>query len=171
MRSPKRGLAPILPASLRVLILGSFPSEASLAADAYYAHPRNHFWRVLAGCGVIPDAAAPYRDRRRALTVRGIGLWDLYRRVEQSGSSDSSIREAKPSDISTLWAERGPFTILLNGKRRREWQRHFRDIPAEPVELPSTSPRPLHWNTPRGAAEARAAWCAALRTCGVAGCG
>jgi hypothetical protein len=32
------GLPPILDAGVRTLILGSFPSPASLAAQAYYAH-------------------------------------------------------------------------------------------------------------------------------------
>lgn len=74
---------------------------------------------------------------------------------------------AEPNTVGTLLAERGPFPILLNGRRTREWRQHFGELKADVVALPSTSHRPRHWNTPRPCKEALAEWCAALRSAGI----
>ena len=48
MEERKTGLAPLCPGCARVLVLGSMPSEKSIAAGFYYANPRNAFWPVMA---------------------------------------------------------------------------------------------------------------------------
>lgn len=164
-----RGLPPILPdGTIRALVLGSFPSVASLELGEYYGNPHNWFWRVLAACGVVEDAAASYRERTEAVRERHLAVWDLYAAVRRPGSGDDAIRDAQPNAIGTLLERRGPFPILLNGRRGREWRRHFAALGVDPVALPSTSPRPLHWNTPESRTAATAEWCAALRAAGVA---
>ncbi|WP_308446442.1 hypothetical protein [Chitinimonas sp. BJYL2] len=40
MNERKRCFPPVVNAQTRVLILGSLPGEASLAATQYYAHPQ-----------------------------------------------------------------------------------------------------------------------------------
>lgn len=157
-------MAPVLPRGrIRLLILGSLPSDASIARGEYYGHPANRFWGLLEACGVIAAAAAPYRRRVVEVRRRGLAIWDLYASAEREGSGDDRIERAKANDIRGLWRERGPFPIALNGRRRREWKRLFGDLPVEPVELPSTSPRPLHWNTATSRRRAMREWCTALR--------
>ena len=127
-----QGLPPILPEGrINALILGSFPSVRSLRAQQYYAHPQNHFWRVLAQCGVVAAADAPYPERVEAVRRRGLAVWDLYAEVEREGSGDEQIRAPRPNPIGELLQERGPFPILLNGRRRREVRRQLPKLEAE----------------------------------------
>ena len=161
------GLTPILPdGHIRALILGSFPSVQSLEKQQYYAHPQNWFWRVLQHCGVIEDAQTPYEERARQVKANQIAIWDLYEQVRREGSGDDQIRDAVPNRVSDLLESRGPFPILLNGRRLREFRRAFPDLEAELIALPSTSPRPLHWNTESSRSAAIGEWCVAIRSSG-----
>ena len=154
-----QGLPPILPdGKIKALILGSFPSVASLKHQQYYAHPQNHFWRVLEHCGIVADATAPYEERVAQVRAANLAIWDLYEKVTRPGSSDDQIRDEVPNDIDALWQTKGPFPILLNGRRQREWNRHFKHLEAETIPLPSTSPRPLHWNTDESRTAAIREW-------------
>ena len=157
------GLPPILPdGQIRALILGSFPSVQSLERQQYYAHPQNWFWRVLQDCNVIADTNAPYDDRVRQVQSQQIAIWDLYQQVRREGSGDDKIRDAVPNPIGELLESRGPFPILLNGRRLREFRRAFPSLEAALIPLPSTSPRPLHWNTEASRSAALTEWCEAL---------
>ena len=160
---PLQGLPPILPdGPIRALILGSFPSVKSLESQQYYAHPQNWFWRVMQHCGVVADAAAPYQERLEQVRSENIAIWDLYEQVRREGSGDDKIRDAVPNQIEELLKSRGPFPILLNGRRLREFRRAFPNLNTDLIPLPSTSPRPLHWNTEASRSAALSEWCAAL---------
>ena len=79
------GLPPILDAGVSTLILGSFPSPASLAAQQYYAHRQNQFWRLLGALLGEPLAELDYTERQRCLLHHGIGAvsythLDVYKR-------------------------------------------------------------------------------------------
>ncbi|WP_434062866.1 uracil-DNA glycosylase family protein, partial [Ileibacterium valens] len=41
--------APVWNQNSKILILGSLPSVKSRENNFYYGHPRNRFWKVLAG--------------------------------------------------------------------------------------------------------------------------
>ncbi len=111
------GLEAAWDAGCRVLVLGSFPSEASLAAGAYYGNERNFFWPIVAIALAAPELAeAPLGERAGLLRERGVALWDLWAACEREGSLDSDIRNGVPNDVAGL-VERMPGlrTILLNG--------------------------------------------------------
>ena len=126
----------------RVLILGSLPGEASLAAGRYYAHPQNQFWRLL-GEVVGRDVASLDYDARLAATLTArIGLWDTVASARREGSLDAALREveraALPDFVATLPALRA---IGFNGATAAKiGRRALGDIPLILIDLPSSSP-------------------------------
>ena len=97
-----QGLPPVVSQNTVVLVLGSFPGGRSLAMGQYYAHPQNHFWRILQAvwpAHVLPDG---YAQRLQWLLARGLGLWDVYASCEREGSLDTSIRNARLNDFAAL---------------------------------------------------------------------
>ena len=96
------GLAPVIDGRVHTLILGSFPSRASLARGQYYGHPRNHFWPLLQAVFGEPRVELPYERRLETLLDRGIGLWDVIGRCDRPGSLDSDIRRAERNAFDAL---------------------------------------------------------------------
>ena len=84
------------------LILGSFPSEASLAAGQYYAHPRNQFWRLLGDLFREPLHEAPYARRLERLLAHHVGLWDVLDACDRQGSLDSAITNSRANAFARL---------------------------------------------------------------------
>ena len=103
-----RCFAPVVNANTQVLILGSLPGAASLAAQQYYAHPRNRFWPLLAAVLKQPDLPAlAYPARLQALLAAGVGLWDVVAQAQRRGSLDANIRDAQANPLPALIAQLG----------------------------------------------------------------
>lgn len=135
------GLPPILDEHVRTLILGSFPSPASLLAQQYYGHKQNHFWPVMSALTGEALVGAAYTDKQAALLRHGYGVWDIYRHCQREGALDSAIRQPETNDFSRL-AERAPRlqTVAFNGKTAARLVRQFDALGYRTVILPSTSP-------------------------------
>ena len=100
--SVKAGLPPIARPDARLFVLGSLPGDASLAAQRYYAHPTNQFWRLL-GLALDEDLQTlDYDQRLERLAHRGVGLWDVIASASRRGSLDQAIREAQHNRIEHL---------------------------------------------------------------------
>lgn len=138
---PLVGLPPIVDAGVRVMILGSFPSEASLAARHYYAHPQNQFWRLLAEILEAPLLQLDYADKQRALLAAGVGVWDVYGLCLREGSLDSAIREPRPNDFSpVVRAAKRLRRVCFNGKTAARFVHPFASEGFDTFVLPSSSP-------------------------------
>lgn len=140
-RATLRGFAPILDANVTRLVLGSFPSAASLAARQYYAHPRNQFWPIMAALLDEPLPALPYERRGPRLLAHGVGLWDVYGACRRPGSADAAIRAGRPNAFAGL-RRRAPrlVHVAFNGQAAGRFRALFEAAGYVVRVLPSTSP-------------------------------
>ena len=137
----------------KTLILGSFPSVKSRAEAFYYAHPQNRFWKVLAGIYHEPTPLE-LSEKTDFLKRRRIALWDVIESCDIVGSSDSSIKNALPTDIRVLLFECQIEKIILNGRTAERCFNKFQsgiDVPV--YTLPSTSPANAQYSLERLIAE------------------
>lgn len=100
MSERKSGIAPIIPPNATLLILGSLPGDASLAAERYYAHPRNLFWRLLGSVLGCDLAAMDYPGRLAVLASARIGLWDVIASAQRPGSLDTAMRAVEVNSLA-----------------------------------------------------------------------
>ncbi|MBT9609136.1 MAG: DNA-deoxyinosine glycosylase [Aquabacterium sp.] len=162
------GLAPVVAPGARLLVLGSFPSAASLQAQQYYAHPRNHFWPILSALwGLSGDAALqhrPYAERLPLAHAHGLAIWDVYAGCEREGSLDSAIREAELNDLPGLVRQVPTLrAIAHNGGESARHKRLTQALGLPVTQLPSTSPANASWSFERKLA----AWRAVFEQAGV----
>ena len=159
------GLPPVLDRHTRVVVLGSFPGAASLAAGQYYAHPRNGFWPILASLWAVDLTTWPYERRLDELRRRGLGLWDLYASCRREGSLDSAIREATRNPLERLrWLAPRLAAVAHNGGESAKGMALTAALGLPVHRLPSTSPANASWSFERK----RAAWGEVLSRYGVA---
>ncbi|WP_394791857.1 DNA-deoxyinosine glycosylase [Rhodoferax sp.] len=147
------GLPPLVAANTQLLVLGSFPGVASLAAQQYYGHPRNHFWRILSAIfGADEDTlcASSYEYRSNWLLSHGVGVWDVYASCEREGSLDTKIRLAEVNDFASL-RPRCPQlrAVAHNGGESFRHAAQLQALGLPVLRLPSTSPANASWSFER----------------------
>ena len=141
-----KSFSPIVGKHAKTLILGSMPGAASLAAQQYYAHPRNAFWPIMTQWLKIPFDV-PYQYKVAALTNSPIALWDVLHTCHRIGSLDSNIETETQivNDFRSFFSNHPTIKhVFFNGGKaytsfkrsvqsRHEERQHL-------LLLPSTSP-------------------------------
>ena len=147
---PKHPFPPLYNSHSQILILGSFPSVKSREQKFFYGHPQNRFWKVVSavlGCET-PDTI---EEKKAFLLEHGIALWDVIASCEITGSSDTSIKNVIPNDISEILEAGNIKQIFVNGKTAEKYYKKYieTEIGMKAVCLPSTSPANAAWNMER----------------------
>ncbi len=160
------GFGPVYDSRSRILILGSFPSVKSREQSFYYGHPQNRFWRVLASLAEQDGEAqlrlgesltkADPETKKRFLADHGIALYDVIEQCRITGSSDASIKDVVPADLSPILqtADIGDRVYTNGAKAHDLYMRHIYPVTGiAAVKLPSTSPANAAWSLTRLVAE------------------
>ena len=107
-------IAQVYDENSRILILGSFPSVKSREAAFFYGHPQNRFWRVLTA--VLGEETPQTTAEKKSLLLRhGVALWDVIASCDIAGSSDASITNVAPNDLSRILDTAPVRRIFCNG--------------------------------------------------------
>ena len=139
----KTSMAPVGSADAVLLVLGSLPGEASLAAQRYYAHPQNQFWRLLSDAIQEPLATLDYEKRLERLAARGVALWDVVAEARREGSLDGAIRGARANALAEFVTTHPRLgAVAFNGQTAARIGRAALAglDPLKLIDLPSSSP-------------------------------
>ncbi|MDF2944772.1 MAG: mismatch-specific glycosylase [Herbinix sp.] len=141
---------PIYNEDSQILILGSFPSVKSREGEFFYHHPQNRFWKVISA--VYRDQLPVSIEEKKELLLRnGVAVWDVIKSCEITGSSDNSIKNVIPNDLSEILKTANIKRIFANGSTAYQlYMRYiFPKVGRDIIKLPSTSPANAACNVDR----------------------
>lgn len=140
-------IQPVFDEKSQILILGSFPSVKSREQMFFYGHPQNRFWKVIAA---VCNEAVPktIEEKRGMLLKHKIAVWDVIASCEIEGSSDASITNVEPNDLSRILEAAEITRIYCNGGKAYDLYCKYieKTIGRKAIKLPSTSPANAAWS-------------------------
>lgn len=147
---------PVYNQNSHILILGTFPSIKSRETHFYYGHPQNRFWKVLAAILKSPISSS-IEEKKAFLLGHSIAVWDVIKSCDIHGSSDISIRNVIPNDITRITLSAPITHIYANGQKAYDlFLRYCANPSSLPItKLPSTSPANASYSLERLTKE----WC------------
>ena len=133
--------SPVFDNNSEILILGSFPSVKSRQESFFYANPQNRFWKLMAQL-LNESTPKDTKDKIVMLKKHKIALWDVIESCDIVGSSDSSISNVVPVDISQILSRAKIIKVYANGGKAFELYNKYLypKTQLEITKLPSTSP-------------------------------
>ena len=141
MRQLEHPFPPVVDENCRILILGSFPSVKSREQSFFYGHPQNRFWKLIS---MLFDEEIPQSidEKKQLILKHNLALWDVIHSCTITGSSDSSIKDVVPNDLSVILQNSRVDRIFANGalSHKMYMKYIFPQTGIEAVKLPSTSP-------------------------------
>lgn len=141
-------IPPLYDSGSKILILGSFPSVKSREVCFFYGHPQNRFWRVVSA--VVGEECPKTIEKKQAfLHSAHIAVWDVIKSCDIEGSSDSSIKNAVPNDLSEIFDAADIRAVFANGTASYNMYRKYNKDGREITRLPSTSPANASYSVDR----------------------
>lgn len=132
---------PVYDRNSEILILGTLPSVKSREQHFYYGHKQNRFWKVIAA---LYGEAVPVtiEEKKEILLKHHIALFDVIAECDIAGSSDSTIKNVVPTDLSVILKQAPVREIFANGNKAYDlyMKYSYEKTGMEAVRLPSTSP-------------------------------
>lgn len=131
-------LVPFVPEGCKILILGSLPSIATRAANFYYAHKTNRFYKALAGVFQEEEPIGT-EAKKDFLTRHHIALYDSIYECDIHASSDASIKNVVSSKpiLDAIRKEHEIKAVFTTGKASYDVYRKY--IGNDNIALPSPS--------------------------------
>lgn len=134
-------ISPVYDENSKILILGSFPSVKSRENKFFYGHPQNRFWKVMAAV-METEIPVSVEGKKEFLLKTHVAVWDVIASCTIEGSSDSSIKDVVPNDLSCILQAADIRQIYCNGGTSyRLFCKYCEPVLGrKAMKLPSTSP-------------------------------
>lgn len=151
MEHVKHTINPIYNEKSNILILGTFPSVKSRENKFFYSHPQNRFWKIIAYITNTSPVPSTIDEKKNMLLNNKIALFDVIKSCDITGSSDTSIKNVEPWDLSIILDACNIKKIYANGNKAYELYMKYcyNNLKRSIIKLPSTSPANASFNFER----------------------
>lgn len=148
MEHVQHNINPVFDKKSKILILGSFPSIKSREEKFFYGHPQNRFWKIIAYITKTEPIPQKIEEKKNMLLLNKIALFDVIKSCDIEGSSDISIKNVEPWDLSIILNKTNIKSIYANGNKAYQLYMKYcyKYTNQSIIKLPSTSSANASYN-------------------------